>query len=102
MQIRHTKVSIKSVKVALLCVSLLYMSVHSLTCLCAFWQELQIKARSDGNPYEEDLVICRLLMFCTLSCVPGLLPVTLLSAVNDPAVRSQLGGPADITLVAID
>lgn len=37
-------------------------------------------------PYEEGLVICRLLMFCTLSSVPGLLPVISLTAVNDPLV----------------
>lgn len=65
-----------------------------------------------GYPYEEGLVIRRLLTFCTLSSVPGLLSVILLSAVNDPPLmcceglmlRPNVGQPgprkpADIMLI---
>lgn len=44
----------------------------------------RLEASQMGYPYEESLVICGLLMFCTLSSVPGLPAVILLSAVNDP------------------
>lgn len=56
----------------------------------------RLEAGQIGYPCEEGLVICRLLMFCTLSSVPGLLPVILLSAVNDPPVlccESLMLGP---------
>lgn len=69
----------------------------------------RLEASQMGYPYEKGLVICRLLMFCTLSSVPGLLPVILLSAVNDPPALCceglMLGPnvgqciPADITLI---
>lgn len=70
---------------ASLCISWLASVSFGRSCVC------RLEASQMGYPYEEGLVICRLLMFCTLSSVPGLLPVILLSAVNDPPVLCSEG-----------